>query len=278
VEQAIPPDLGPRLRQARLRQGSTLAHVGATLGVAPRSLRALEWGRLDLLPDESTAQTIARAYAEHLALEPLPIANGGAPAVLATLAAEPDEKPPRQKRRLVDRDLAPFLVVFTPALTAVALIILFDSLDGSGSKAQASASARVQVSPPPPPAAPSATVGLKGVAVASARGSERRPAPSPAARPDPPARTAMAKLAVTASRGDSWVVVRAGSAAGEILFGGILKQDRSLDFARPRLWLRLGAASNVDLRVNGARPALDLYGTVDVVIGPNGARKVPPAP
>lgn len=58
-------------------------------------------------------------------------------------------------------------------------------------------------------------------------------------------------LILSASRGDCWVEVRAGSAAGEALYAGTLTTGRSLRFNQPRLWLRLGAASNVEIVVNG---------------------------
>lgn len=72
-------------------------------------------------------------------------------------------------------------------------------------------------------------------------------------------------LILSATRGDCWVEVRAGSAAGEALYAGTLTTGRSLRFKRPRLWLRLGAASNVDIVVNG-RPSSVPPGTVELTV------------
>jgi hypothetical protein len=59
--------------------------------------------------------------------------------------------------------------------------------------------------------------------------------------------------------------IRAGSAEGEVMFEGIVDAGRTMRFARPRIWIRLGAAANVDVTVNGAR-ATDLPGgTVDLI-------------
>jgi hypothetical protein len=72
-------------------------------------------------------------------------------------------------------------------------------------------------------------------------------------------------LILAATRGDCWVEVRAGSATGEALYAGTLSSGSSLRFNRPKLWLRLGAASNVDIVVNG-RPSSVPPGTVELVL------------
>ncbi|HEX7254751.1 MAG TPA: DUF4115 domain-containing protein [Gaiellaceae bacterium] len=72
-------------------------------------------------------------------------------------------------------------------------------------------------------------------------------------------------LVLTASRGDCWVEVRAGSSTGEMLYAGTLASGSSLRFNRPRLWLRLGASSNVDLEING-RPSTVPHGTVELLL------------
>ena len=83
----------------------------------------------------------------------------------------------------------------------------------------------------------------------------RRPKPAPAGP----------TLILSAARGDCWVEVRAGSASGEALYAGTLATGRSLRFNRPKLWLRLGAASNVDIVVNG-RPSSVPPGTVELTV------------
>jgi hypothetical protein len=91
----------------------------------------------------------------------------------------------------------------------------------------------------------------------------RRPV-RPAERAKPPAPSGVS-LVLTARRGDCWVEVRAGSATGETLYAGTLASGRSLRFTRPRIWLRLGAASNVDIEVNG-QPSAIPSGTVELVL------------
>lgn len=79
------------------------------------------------------------------------------------------------------------------------------------------------------------------------------------------AKRAAVTLRLSATRGDSWVEVRAGSATGQALFSGALTTGKTRRFVRPRLWLRLGAASNLDIMVNG-RPLAVPSGTVELTV------------
>lgn len=97
-----------------------------------------------------------------------------------------------------------------------------------------------------------------------------RPEAEPIARKHPSKRPEKAKTSVTtvilaATRGDCWVEVRAGSATGKALYSGTLASGSTLRFNRPKLWIRLGAASNVDIMVNG-RPSSAPTGTVELTV------------
>jgi hypothetical protein len=110
--------------------------------------------------------------------------------------------------------------------------------------------------PAPPPA--ESDLARSADRAGDAQIARRRPATT---RPRPTDPT----LILSATRGDCWVEVRAGSAAGEALYAGTLTTGRTLRFKRPRLWLRLGAASNVDIVVNG-RPSSVPPGTVELTV------------
>lgn len=74
-----------------------------------------------------------------------------------------------------------------------------------------------------------------------------------------------ARLVVRASRGDSPLSVHADSEDGEILYDAVLAQGRTVSLFGARLWIRLGAAENVDLTLNG-RPVERLpAGPLDLV-------------
>jgi hypothetical protein len=82
-------------------------------------------------------------------------------------------------------------------------------------------------------------------------------------------------LAVSAARGSSWLVVRNRWSHGKVLYAGVLPQGQTVRFRRLQLWVRLGAASNLDVSVNGLHPDAELNGTLDALVTRSGLRKVP---
>jgi hypothetical protein len=100
---------------------------------------------------------------------------------------------------------------------------------------------------------------------ASTQNSERpqREAPSPAPGAQP------STFTIAATRGDSWLQARAGSATGRVLHEGILLQGERINLRARQLWIRFGVSANVDLAVDGRRRVLP-PGTVDVVVSPLG--------
>jgi uncharacterized protein DUF4115 len=91
-----------------------------------------------------------------------------------------------------------------------------------------------------------------------------RSRPASAAKRRPSADRLRFELA--AVDGDSWTSVRRGSADGEVLYEGVLTSGDSVRFTGRRLWLRLGAASNVEILVNGEEVEDVPPGTVDLVL------------
>jgi hypothetical protein len=95
------------------------------------------------------------------------------------------------------------------------------------------------------------------------------PTPEPQAESKPPAPTAAkakaTAIVLSATRGDCWISVRAGSAEGLVLYEGTLPQGESLRFSQSKVWLRLGAASNVDILVDG-RQSVVPTGTVELLL------------
>jgi hypothetical protein len=131
---------------------------------------------------------------------------------------------------------------------------------------------------PAPPAAAVAAPPAPEPAPGAAPASSAPPAPSaPAPAPVPPLAPVAAgprPIAVRAVRGESWVLVRAGSANGRKLYEGILGEGKARTFSRQRVWVRLGNAAAVDLLVGGKVVSSDLDGILDVVIGQDGVVRV----
>ena len=71
-------------------------------------------------------------------------------------------------------------------------------------------------------------------------------------RPAAPTTAARVPAAtLTAARGDCWLEVYAESPTGRRLYVGILRRGRSLRFTERRLFVRAGAAEQLDVRVGG---------------------------
>jgi RodZ C-terminal domain len=108
-----------------------------------------------------------------------------------------------------------------------------------------------------PEAAPAASSVGRRTAAAAASSSTR-----PAAR----AERANATITITARRGDSWISARRGSGLGTLVYEALLPRGQTARFSSDLLWLRFGAARNVDIQVNGkAVPRLP-SGTLDIVL------------
>jgi RodZ C-terminal domain len=78
---------------------------------------------------------------------------------------------------------------------------------------------------------------------------------------------------LTASRGDSWLEVRSSSSPGTVLYKGTLTTGSTRTFHAASIWVRFGAASNLDARLNGS--TLDLpIGTYSALFDSGGFHKV----
>ncbi len=75
-------------------------------------------------------------------------------------------------------------------------------------------------------------------------------------------------VVVTATRGDCWVAARAGSESGRVLEERVLLQGESVRLRAKRVWLSLGASSNVDVLVD-QQPREVPAGTVALVLAPS---------
>lgn len=97
---------------------------------------------------------------------------------------------------------------------------------------------------------------------------------APAAQLPPPAPRPVERAGYVfgAVRGDSWLLVREGSYRGRALFEGVLFRGEQLRLRGLRLWVRFGAASSIELRVNGRPARLPSFGTFDAYVSSRGVR------
>jgi Domain of unknown function (DUF4115) len=76
----------------------------------------------------------------------------------------------------------------------------------------------------------------------------------------------VAIVSLTAARGACWLSVRRGSSTGERLFLGTLRRGRSIRVKGARIWMRVGAAEKLVVRINGRAVKDFPEGTVDVSV------------
>ena len=77
-------------------------------------------------------------------------------------------------------------------------------------------------------------------------------------------------FALTAVRGESWLQIRSGSFTGRTLYEGLLPLGETVRLRSKRLWIRFGAASHLDLTIDGRPVRLPAFGTFDAFAGPRG--------
>jgi hypothetical protein len=147
------------------------------------------------------------------------------------------------------------------AAIGFAAVLLLAVLAFTGGNSGDGAGTVANLPPPPPPPPPPAATTTGGTTTTA-------PLPPPATTTGREPQPGDARLVVRATRGDSLLSVHADSEEGESLYDGVLSQGRSVSLFGPRLWIRLGAAENVDLTLDG-RPVERLpAGSIDLVATP----------
>jgi hypothetical protein len=249
---AKPLPLGETVRRRRLWRGLTIDAAAAELGVPAKNLHAIEWDRLDLVGTPGDAHRILRKYGAFLgvAVGPAPVEDEATPS------------PPRP-RRAARSLLVILLAVLGPPLVIGAIVYALEFSRGGAAVEQADPGPNASF-PSPSRAGVGPTTGVSPVGQASE-------APAGAAAPEASARPPV-RLVLAAAEGGSWVEAHSGSPAGPLLYRGTLTSGEELPLSGRRLWLRLGAASNLTFTLNGRRTGPNLQGTVDVLVTPQGIR------
>jgi hypothetical protein len=237
---------------------SRLPHPSQDTGVPPRAG--------DAAPAPGQVAAEAAAGGEETG-PPLPPPPGAVP-------AQRRHEPPSRSRAAALLTLV--LGLAGVGVAAGLLAAGVGSSDGSAPRhaepAAAASTARAAASQPEPgsPAtapAPSTAAATTVPAPAVAATTSTEPGGVQAAAPPG---TTRIRLAVRAARGDCWLSVRRGSAAGAVLFEGFLFEGEGRTFVGRRLWVRMGAPSNLVVRVNGAPAAGLPDGTADVLFTSRG--------
>jgi hypothetical protein len=220
-------EIGNSLHEARVRQGVDFQTAEQTTKIRAKYLKALEEEHFELLPAETYVKGFLRTYAEFLGLDgQLYVDEYSSRFVVGDDDGRPlrprrsQARPQRRSHRLESGAV----LVALAAIALVAALVIVAWRSGDGNK--------------------------RGGFDAAA------PVTKPAAKPHARTTAKIAKLVVTARRGNSLLEVHAGSAAGRLLFQGTLLRGKSVPFSGKRLWLDIGAPANVAVRLNGRKTSI----------------------
>jgi hypothetical protein len=218
-------EIGRSLREARAHRGIELEAAQRALRIRRRYLEALEADRFDLLPGDVYARGFLREYAEFLGLD-------GSLYVrefderFAARDEQPIAAPTLSQARR--RSAVPLLVAGTAVAAAVAGLAAW-RIGATGGRPQVAATASAPVA----------------ASHATRPSTHRRPV-APASQRQPQ------RLVLAAVRGDCWLLVRAASAEGRVLYQDTLHRGEALRFmVRAPLWIRFGDGANVDATIAG---------------------------
>ena len=180
--------------------------------------------------------------------------------------------PPLERRRVATRARAPF-----PRRAALAIAAALVFALGAGAGWLALRADRDAA--PAPPAKPTRAAGLAAASfLGDVRSLRQARVAGFAARVAAERQAASSRVALVlrASRGDSWISVR--SATGRLLAERTLAAGTELRLHGAALWIRLGAAANVDLSRDGSRAHPLPSRAAVVVVTPRGMRVAEWAP
>jgi cytoskeleton protein RodZ len=230
-------EIGNSLREARLRQGLDLAEIEQATKVRSRYLKALEEEQFDVLPGQTYVKGFLKAYADHLGLD----GDLYVEEFNSRYATGEEEPIPRARGsggswpRPVHLHSSAVLISLTAIGLATALVIVAWRFG---------ATEEPDAIPGLPPIAEESTK----QATKTQKSRRRTKAAAPAGR---------VRLVASAVGGRCWLEVHRGSEAGELVFEGTIEQGTAKGpFTGKRLWLNVGAPSNLVVRLNGKRRSL----------------------
>jgi len=224
-------EIGGSLREARLKRNLTPADVQKAIRIRDRYLQALEEERWELLPGDAYVKGFLRTYADYLGLDGNLYVEE-----YNSRFARPDE-PQLVPERFARSGTHFGGVGFLRPLIAVAVIVAI--VAGLAAWQLSSSGAKQSV---PPPSTPTTTASHQST---TPKKKQHKQYVSTVALPT----TAV----VVASRGNSWLWVRSGSAAGPTVYQGTLLQGKTLpvNLKHGPVWIRIGDPSNIEVRLGG---------------------------
>jgi cytoskeleton protein RodZ len=233
--------IGATLAAAREARGLDLHEAEQLTCMRVRYLIALELEHFDDLPGHAYARAFLRTYSSALGLDADRIV-----AEFDEQVPEPQEPtdvtppPPRRRPRLSSWDTVPLLGVIV-----VLLVLVWAAWSGGGKPRRVPVAAEQA---PPVVAPPTRHVATQ---------------PPPVQPVTPAATPATTPVVLRATGGPCWIEARRDGPSGPLITERLLQAGDTVRFAAKRVWLRLGAPWNVDVR--RARHVVHLASTTQPV-------------
>jgi cytoskeletal protein RodZ len=227
-------EIGSSLREARERQGRTLADVERKTEIRSRYLKALEDENFAVIPALAYTRGFLRVYADELGLDgQLYVDEFNSRFSVSDDDGHLSHRRDRRAPTHDSRRIASGSVILSLAVIAVLLALI--------------------------------------IFAAFSPNSGKRPTAHPSAGTT--ANTEMVVLKVTAIR-DVSVEERTGDQSGKLLFGGTLVKGRSTSFSAQHIWVRVSAAQNVTWKLlsGPALDTRTRFGPAIILFTPRGYR------
>jgi cytoskeleton protein RodZ len=223
-------EIGGSLREARLKRNLTPADVQKAIRIRDRYLQALEEERWELLPGDAYVKGFLRTYADYLGLDGNLYVEE-----YNSRFAHPDE-PQLVPERFARSSSRVGGVGFLRPLVVVAVIV---AIVAGLAAWQLSSSSGGKEGAPPTTSVPTTTASHH---TTPRKKHHKRVAPA-----------LPSSAVVVASRGNSWLWVRSGSAGGPTVYEGTLLQGKKLPVSLKKgpVWIRIGDPPSIDVRLGG---------------------------
>jgi hypothetical protein len=213
--------IGSSLKEARLRKGLDLAAAAEATKIRSRHLQALEDEQFDVLPGQTYVRGFLKTYADFLDLDGQLYVDEYSSRFWVNEDGSPSPRRVRIRRKHHRRIELNMVILTLVAIVGVTTLVIAAWKFGGTNETTPKPAVRK-------PAAPRTVV--------------HRP---------------LAKLTVTAVKGNSLIDVRAlrsPGRAGRLLYHGTLERGKSQTFVNRGLWLIVDSPKHVVLSLNGGTP------------------------
>jgi len=252
------PEIGNRLREARVRRGLTIKDVEDATKIRSKYLEALEEDDFEVLPGPVFVKAFLRTYASFLKVDADDVVEEyrsgheprrEEPVLLRTQEVEKSRSraATEHKKRRTRRNQRGYIIAAVLAVIAIGLLAWFGSNRGEEEPATLDSASFSSSESTPGVSASSRTTETTSTGASSTTSTSAVAATGE-----------NVEMVLTVSEGSCWLVVREDSQNGAELFAGTLSAggQKTFDSAK-RYWMNVGKPDVLGLTINGNARALE---------------------